>query len=93
MHKDTEKALQRLEKALLAEETQEIDIPKAVTKRRVRAYNTDRTDTDLESYSDSVRERQMTPGAFLMIAIALLLIAAVFAVLAWMVIRLRGILL
>ena len=47
MAKNREEELQRLEKYLLAE-----DVRQDVT---AKAYNPDRTDVDLEKYSDAVR--------------------------------------
>ncbi len=91
MHKDTKEALQRLEAALLAEDEKEQQLEPALrtpTPRRV--YNSDRADTDLEEYSESVRKGRMTPWTYLLIALALLAVAGVFAALAWMIVKLRG---
>lgn len=99
MHKDTKEALQRLEAALLAEDIEDTkDIETAEqpfsssqpTPKPRHVYNADRTDTDLEAYSETVRNGRMGPGTYLLIALALLAVAGVFAVLAWMIVKLRG---
>ena len=94
MHKDTKEALQRLEAALLAEEAEEAKAqtlrPAARTPKPRRVYNSDRTDTDLDEYSETVRNGRMRPWTYLLIALALLAVAGVFAVLAWMIVKLRG---
>ncbi len=93
MHKDTKEALQRLEAALLAqdeEEEEEQIQPSVHTPNVHRVYNSDRTDTDLEEYSETVRKGRRTLWFYLLIALALLVIAGVFVVLAWMIVKLRG---
>lgn len=91
MHKDTKEALQRLEAALLAQDEEEEQIqPSARTPKPRRVYNSDRTDTDLAEYSETVRKGTMRPWTYVLIALALLAIAGVFAVLAWMLVKLRG---
>lgn len=91
MHKDTKEALQRLEAALLAEDDEEQQqMPVSRTPKPRRVYNSDRTDTDLEEYSETVRNDRRTLGFYLLIALALLAVAGVFAVLAWVIVKLRG---
>lgn len=100
MYKDTKEALQRLEAALLAEDAEDTENTDTVEQQQIRpavhvpkprsVYNNDRTDTDLEEYSETVRKGRRTLWFYLLIALALLAIAGVFAVLAWMIVKLRG---
>ena len=91
MHKDTKEALQRLEAALLAEDDEEQkQIPASRMPKPRRVYNSDRTDMDLEEYSEVVRKGRRTPWFYLLMALALLAIAGVFVVLGWLIIKLRA---
>ena len=92
MHKDTKEALERLEQELLAGEKRQVDdddldlliegilfddepeeIPDAV-----RVYNTDRTDVDLDGYSDEIYEEpKETYGELIFSVLTLALMAGV----------------
>lgn len=82
MRKDKEDALRRLEEALLAEDDQE-QLPLARTGKARRIYNSDRTDTDLEDFSEAVRKGRSHVGRWLLIG---LILAGVL----WLVLKLRG---
>lgn len=56
------------------------------------AYNADRTDTELESYSREVREGSENRGLAGLSALALALIAGILGVLVWWLVRYRGLL-
>ena len=81
MRKDKEDALQRLEAALLAEDDQQ---PVVQSARVRRIYNSDRTDTDLEEFSEAVRKGRRHIGRWLLAA--LILAGAV-----WLVLKMRGV--
>ena len=56
-----------------------------------KAYNADKTDQDLESYSEAVREPKRSGGTAVLVALALLLTAAVVGVLLWWLVRFGGV--
>ncbi len=57
---------------------------------KVRIYNTDKTDEDLESYSEEVRQPKKHWDILALCAVALCLLAGIFAVLAWWAVRYLG---
>lgn len=101
MFRDREKALQELQRQLLQEEEedrseetqQENDLPQEVYDdyaADVHAYNSDTTDTDLDSYSDAVYEQpRRRTGCVLWF---ILLTAAVLLVLSYFLARQGGLL-
>lgn len=102
MFRDREKALQELQKQLLEEEEEDLpevqtaeddDLPQEVYDdyaADVRAYNSDVTDTDLDSYSRKVYETpRRGTGCILWF---ILLTAAVLLVLAYFLAKQGGLL-
>lgn len=96
MHEDTKQELERLERALLEEETVVIprddallDACEEQESENVQIYNTDRTDTDLEEFSDAVMEGESKSLMGLVITAAVLT-AAVAGVLIFWLIRYGG---
>lgn len=93
MAKDRQKELSRLQKALL-EETQEpeaLDVADMPVYRdapkRIRAYNTDRTDVDLEDFSRQVYEpEKKRRGCLIGILVLLSLLVA-----GWILLKMEGI--
>lgn len=57
---------------------------------RVRGYNTDDSDIDLDEYSEEVRQPKKRSDLLVLSAIAMALLAGIFAVLAWWAVRLLG---
>ena len=74
MAKDRDEELQRLEKHLMAE-----DVRKDVS---AKAYNRDRTDVDLEKYSDAVRGEKKG-GCIWLVIFLLVAILGVFLYFVW----------
>ena len=100
--KDAKKELERLEAELLAqEELEEEAEPQEETEdspelyrnysNHYRAYNTDRADWDPDELSEEL-EQPPKPGIWGLVAVALLLTAAIFLLLAWYVRRNGGLL-
>ena len=58
--------------------------------REVRAYNTDRTDEELEHFSEEVRQPRKNTDILVLCAIALCLIAGIIGVLCWWAVRFMG---
>ena len=83
MRKDKEDALQRLEAALWAEDDQE-QRPLAQSGKVRRIYNSDRTDADLEEFSETVRKGRRHFGRWLLVALIL-------AGVVWLAMKLRGV--
>ena len=54
---------------------------------RLRAYNADRTDTDLDDYSEQVRRPRRDAGTLALCVIALCLLTGILAVLVYWFIR------
>lgn len=102
MFRDREKALQELQKQLLEVDEEELseeetdtddDLPQEVYDdyaANVHAYNTDTTDTDLDSYSDEVYDGPRRRTGFVLWFI--LLTAAVLLVLAYFLAKQGGLL-
>ena len=90
MHKDTKEALERLERELLAGEKRRLtdedldlliedvlfDDESVEAPASVRAYNTDRTDVDLDGYSDEVYEEPREGRGELIFSIIMLALTA-----------------
>ena len=55
-----------------------------------KAYNTDRTDEDLEEYSQQVLEPPKEKGITGLLILAMLLLLGIGGVLAWMLMRMKG---
>lgn len=55
-----------------------------------KAYNSDHTDTDLDSYSEAVREPKKADGWLWLVVVLLVLIGTVLGAIAWMFLRLGG---
>ena len=57
-----------------------------------RAYNTDRSDPELEAYSETVQQPdgERSRGVLPLALTALVLLTAIVAVLAWLTLRVRG---
>lgn len=55
-----------------------------------KAYNTDKTDEDLDRYSQQVRQTGNNRGVFGISVLALLLMAGILAVLVWWLVRFQG---
>ena len=86
MRKDTQEALERLERELLSQEQAELeeeqefpdeeilfdDEEEFFSEEEVPAYNSDRTDLDLDSYSDEVYEATDTGRGELWFAVVIL---------------------
>lgn len=93
MAKDRQKELSRLQQALLEEEKETAapdvaDMPgyRDATKR-IRAYNTDRTDVDLEDFSRQVYEpEKRRHGCLIGILVLLGLLVA-----GWILLKMEGI--
>jgi len=98
MFKDTKEALERLDTQLRQE--QEAQPPESPSPepavyhnfsnnygRNLKAYNTDRSDEDLDSFSEAVREPRRSHGIWGLIVTALCLTAGIVAVLFWWMIR------
>ena len=105
MFKDTQKELQRLEAELMAQEDQEQaddllddeddfgeDMPENYRNfsNRYKAYNADRTDWDPGDMAQEL-DRKRRPGIWVLCAIILGLIAGIFLLLAWWVVKFGGI--
>ena len=56
---------------------------------RYQAYNSDITDTDLNDYSEEVRNPRKKKGLLLLFVIILLLLLGILCVLAWWLVRFR----
>ena len=87
MFRDRQSELQRLEEALLAEEDAQEEIPEEEELLQVdtayanfangyRVYNTDRSDKDLEDYSDDVYQAQSHKRTGLWIALLIVSLLA-----------------
>ena len=87
MFRDTDQELKRLEQALLEEEETDpqgtavfnpISEKKSTVTAGYQAYNTDRSDEDLETYSETVRKADRSIGALsiVLILLALLILGA-----------------
>ena len=94
--RDKDQRLARLEEELLEQynnedtsgsEEEEYEPP----ARNVRAYNGDAADVDLEEFSDAVytSTRNKNAGLF---ALLFLLLCGIFCVLAWWILRYKGVL-
>lgn len=95
MFRDKDEELARLEEELL-----EQDVPKAAPDdeketyeppvQNVRAYNGDAADVDLEEFSDAVYTptHNKHTGLF---ALLFLLLCGIFCVLAWWILRYKGV--
>ena len=59
---------------------------------RVRSYNSDRTDEDLDAFSSRVYEDRKDRGIGRLAALAACLLAGIVVMLGWCVLRLKGIL-
>ena len=57
---------------------------------RYQAYNSDRTDEDLEAYSEEVREPNRRRDIWTLCAIAFCLLVAILGILGWWAIRFLG---
>ena len=55
-----------------------------------KAYNSDRTDEDLEEYSQQVHHPQKEKGITGLLILAMLLLLGIGGVLAWMLMRMKG---
>ena len=55
-----------------------------------KAYNSDRTDEDLEEYSQQVLHPQKEKGITGLLILAMLLLLGIGGVLAWMLMRMKG---
>ena len=55
-----------------------------------KAYNTDRTDEDLEEYSQQVLEPPKEKGITGLLVLAMLLLLGIAAVLGWLLLRIKG---
>ena len=87
MFNDRDQDLERLERELARVEQ---DGPPPVPRSEISAYNSDQCDDDLEEYSQEVLEGKDDRFRLSLIAIALSLTAAILAVVAWTVLRLKG---
>ena len=58
---------------------------------KVRAYNNDRADNDLDAYSDAVYEGKRDKGLGCLTLLAVMLLVAIVFVLGWCVLRFKGI--
>ncbi len=92
MHEDTKQELERLERALLEEETVVIprddallDACEEQESENVQIYNTDRTDTDLEAFSDAVMEGESKSLMGLVITAAVLTAAVAGVLICWLI--------
>ena len=57
---------------------------------RYEAYNTDKADADLGEYSEEVRRPKKDRSILALSILALVLLAAIFGVLIWWLVRFRG---
>lgn len=97
MYEDAQQELERLEKALLEEETIVIPQDDALLetqktqkrKKSVKARNTDKTDTDMEKYAQAVMENK-TKGLLGWTITVFALAAAIVAVLIFWLLRYGG---
>lgn len=97
MPKDTEQELQRLESWLLAEDEKEEDVsqeqepaPLSNYGAGCRIYNSDRTDEDLDTFSEEVRAPKKDSLTGLML-IFVLLCLGIMCVLLWWLLRWKGV--
>lgn len=83
MYEDAKQELQRLEEALLAEDEPELEA------EEIPAYNTDKTDTDLEQFAQEVLdgEKKSMTG---LVALAAALAGAVVVALVIFLLRWKG---
>lgn len=96
MFRDKDEELARLEEELLEQDAPE-EVPDDEEEayeppvQNVRAYNGDAADVDLEEFSDAVYTptRNRNTGLF---ALLFLLLCGIFCVLAWWILRYRGVL-
>ena len=95
MRRDTKEELERLEQALWQEEEENAagEQDKNYVSRPVPCpvYNTDRTDVDLEKYSEAVREPENHRLTGLLL-LALCLMAAIVGILGWWLLHYLGVL-
>lgn len=96
MFRDKDEELARLEEELLQQEnhedpseTEEEEYQPPV--RAVRAYNGDAADVDLEEFSDAVYTPTSNRNTALF-ALLFLLLCGIFCVLAWWILRYKGVL-
>jgi len=59
---------------------------------KIKAYNTDRTDAQLEDFSDTVYEGKRHNSNLGLLALAAALLVGIVAVLGWIVLRFKGLL-
>lgn len=77
-------------------EEEEPELPQPRRKKtgryigRFEAYNSDKTDTDLNKYSEEVRRPKGDPVVLALSVLALILMAAILGILIWWFIRFRG---
>ena len=57
-----------------------------------KAYNSDKSDTDLESYSEEVRNPGQERSESFLTVLALVLLAGILGILVWWLIRFKGLL-
>ena len=57
-----------------------------------KAYNSDKTDTDLESYSEEIRYPSQDRSESFLTVLALVLLAGILGILVWWLIRFKGLL-
>lgn len=84
MSRDTQEELKRLDEALQEEVFQQNP-----TREKIPAYNTDRVDEDLEAFSKAVLHGEKKPLSGLVVAVVLLAVA-ILGVVAFWLIRYRG---
>lgn len=84
MSRDTQEELKRLDKAL-----QEDVFQQSPTQEKIPAYNTDQIDEDLEVFSKAVLHGEKKPLSGLVVAV-LLLAVAILGMVAFWLIRYRG---
>lgn len=94
MFRDKDEALARLEEELLEEDTPREDEPEEEEyesySNDVPIYNTDRADLDLEAFSEEVYDPTTGKKSRVLIWLFLLL-CGIFCVLAWWVLRYKGV--
>lgn len=97
MPKDTEEELQRLENWLLAEEEEEAEAPQEQSPAPLssygagcKMYNSDRTDEDLEVFSEEVfaPKKDSLTG---LVLIFIFLCLGILCVLLWWLLRWKGV--
>lgn len=75
------------------------DLEKAMKEKSARrgryvgkyeAYNTDKADADLDTYREAVRSPKKDRSILFLSILALVLLAAIFGVLIWWLVRFRG---